>query len=210
MKNKLLLIIPFLFLLASCERDFDEIADTQQRHINFIFNTDGLFTDVLSKTNDGYSLTKLMSLPTDYLLRITAYGYDLSDSLIFTKTILLDDLTRQSLKVRHLLKSEEYRFIFVADIVKSDPYVDYYETWFQLGTKRWSDFYVYSEQRHDEASLNCMASSRMIISPDNQDVEVNFKSITYNGFCVFENLEGVDRLSGYVMNTSTFNMKSGS
>lgn len=209
MKQLPIYIILLLIIgLAGCQSDFDELKDTQQRHIVFSFDTGGLHSNFLKQVGSTYALSASETIPADFRLRISVYGYDESENLIYSNTILSEDMACAPLKVRHLWRDRSYRFVFVADIVKYDPFVDYYETWFQLGTKQWSDFYIFCDARQKEQALNSMATAAVIVTPDNQDVDVRFESITYNGYCVFNNLSGIDRLSGYVMYVSNLNFKT--
>lgn len=207
MKKLLLLFLCFLCLVA-CQDDFDEINDTQQRHITFTFNTEELFSNVLANTGNNYSLANIKELSSDYRLRISLYCYDSSDSLVYRQTILSKSLTGQSIKVRHLQLGFTYSFMFVADIVKHDPYVSYYETWYQLNTDHLTHSYIYADERSDKAEWNSMACAELTATPENQNVEVKLKSITYNGFCVFNQLNYIDRLSGYMMYTSFFYLRT--
>lgn len=194
--------------IFACQEDFDELKDTQQRHVLFTFHVEELFSKVLVANGDTYQLGEVCELPADYRMRITVYGYDHFDSLIYEKTVLSDYSKSLVLKVRHLQADQTYHFAFVADVVKYDHYVDYFETWFLLGTKYWPDAYIYADERNENALCNSMAFSEMLITPNNQQVKVVFKPITYNGFCVFNGLNSIDRLSGYVMYCSKFLLKN--
>lgn len=205
--KKLLYIIYVLGLIA-CQEDFDEINDTQQRHVTFSFNAEELFSKVLTVNGGTYRIGEVNNWPADYRMRITIYGYDHLDSLVYTKTMITEHSTGQAFKVRHLLSNNTYRFVFIADVVKYDSYVDYFETWFQLGTTYWPKAYIYSDERNTDAVCNSMGFAEVKIIPGNQDTEVTFKPITYNGFCIFHDLNSIDRLSGYVMYCSNFNLKN--
>lgn len=193
---------------VACQDDFDELNDTQQRHITFTFNTDELFANVLKDSGSDYIISFTKDIATDYRLRISLYCYDSSDSLIYKQTLLSTTLTGQSIKVRHLQLNNTYSFAFVADIVKYDPYVSYYETWYQSGTGYLPHSYIYADERDDNAEWNSMACAELTATPENQNVKVKLTSITYNGFCVFNQLDDIDRLSGYVMYTSFFYLKT--
>lgn len=195
-------------VITSCEKDFDELNDTNQRHIVFSFKTDSLFSHVLHN-KDTYFMGGLNSLEQDYRLRITAYCYDLNDNLLFSDRLILRGLDDwQSVKLRHLDKEATYRFVFVADIVKYDSFVDFYETWYQLGTKKWTDFYIYADNRDDNALNNIIGFHSLEEQPTNQMIEVDFKPIFYNGFCIFNNMDSIDRLSGYVAYCSSFKLST--
>lgn len=206
--NKIISLFLCTLCLVACQNDFNEINDTQQRYITFTFNTEELFVNVLGDTGNNYFLASTKDLSADYRLRISLYCYDSTDSLICMQAILSPTLTGQSVKVRHLQLNNIYFFVFVADIVKYDPYVSYYETWYQLSTEFFPFFYIYADERNDNAEWNSMACAELTATPENQNVEVKLTSITYNGFCVFNQLDDIDRLSGYVMYTSLFNLKT--
>ena len=207
MKKIISLFLCTLCLIA-CQDDFDELIDTQQRHITFTFNTEELFANVLGNAGSDYILSFTKDLSTDYRLRISLYCYNSSDSLICGQTILSKSLTGQSVKVRHLQLHNTYSFVFVADIVKYDPYVSYYETWYQLSTEYFPFSYIYADGRDDNAEWNSMAYAELTATPENQNVDVKLTSITYNGFRVFNHIDDIDRISGYVMYTSSFYLKT--
>lgn len=206
--KKILSFSLYILSLVACQDDFDEINDTQQRHITFTFNTEDVFSKVLVNTGNNYNFADVKGLSADYRLRISLYCYDSSDNLTYNQTILSESLTAQSVKVRHLQSGATYCFVFVADIVKYDPYVSYYETWYQLSTGYLPHSYIYADERNDKAEWNSMACAEVTATPKNQHIEVKLTSITYNGFCVFNQLDDIDRLSGYVMYTSFFYMKT--
>ena len=191
---------------VACQDDFDELNDTQQRHITFTFNTEELFANVLE--NAGSDILSFTDIAADYRLRISLYCYNSLDSLICKQTTLSKSLTGQSVKVRHLQLNNTYSFVFVADIVKYDPFVSYYETWYQLSTEYFPHFYIYADEREDNPEWNSMSCAELTATPKNQNVEVKLTSITYNGFCVFNQLDDIDRVSGYVMYTSFFYLKT--
>ena len=76
--------------IFACQEDFDELKDTQQRHVLFTFHVEELFSKVLVANGDTYQLGEVCELPADYRMRITVYGYDHFDSLIYEKTVLSD------------------------------------------------------------------------------------------------------------------------
>ena len=193
-----------LVLIANaCQRDFDEVNDTNQRHITFRFNTDSLFVNTLFY--DGtYHFRTIDELPDNSRLRITAYCYNKNDALIYTTSILSTSLKDQQVSIRHLQKDATYCFVFIADIVTYDPFVDYYETWFQMGTKYWYQFYLYADNRHEEALYDVMGSHVCELQPANQTEEVVFLPNTYNGYIIFTHLDAVDRLSGCISYVNSF------
>lgn len=207
MKTRILLIVLLALLASACQRDFDEVKDTEQRHILFHFNTDSLFTTTLFDDN-GYGFHTVDTIPADSRLRIMAYCYDEQNDLVCSERIVTTSLTNQYLKIRHLLQGQTYRFVFVADIVTYDPYVDYYETWFQLGTHSWKEFYIHSDTRKTDAIYNVLGDETILLQPENQEHEVFFHPISYNGYCIFNRLDSVDRLSGYLSYCASFRLRT--
>ena len=192
-----------LIITTSCIRDFDEILDTDQRYVEFAFDTEGVFDNVLYYDTSDKDVT-IDSKNDSYRIRVTGYCYDSNDSLLFSKTVLAEDMITPNIKMRHLNKEEVYRFVFLSDVVKYDPYVGYYETWYYMSPEKLSEFYIFSESRNDDAVYNVVGTSSFSLIPSNQTVEVEFSPITYNGYCVFQNLTQVDRLSGYVKYCNAF------
>ena len=196
-----------LIMATSCEDNFDELNDTKQRHVTFSFITDSLFSNVLCY-NGSYSLGDKEGLDSDYRLRISTYCYDSKDSLIYSDKQITEKLDGQKVKVRHLNEDRTYRFVFVADVVKYDSKVDYYETWFQLGTMSWTSFYFYADNRNEEAKYNVIGTQMLELQPQNQNIDIKFTPITYNGYCILNHLNTTDHLSGYVVYCSVFNLKT--
>lgn len=206
MRRFIIYVVVSLCTCVSCHPDFDEVKDTDQRYITFTFNTDELYSKVID--NNGVYLTdEGLEISSDYRIRITAYCYDMEDSLLFTDMFLSSQYDLKDIKIRHLHKDEAYRFVFLADIVKHDAYVNYYETWYQLGVRNWSDFYIYADFRYDDAINNVLGLCTFIQQAENQVIDVDISSISYNGYIIFDNLHKVDRLDGYVLYCSSFNLK---
>lgn len=204
---KILLLVFICFV--SCEADFDELTDSDQRSITFSFDTSALLSDVLMRNQDGecYLYTE-DNIRQDCGLRITTYCYNIKDSLLYSNSSISKEMRPDSLKVRYLHKDTLYRFVFVADVVKYDPYVDYYEVWYQLGVKDWSNFYFFSQDRSEDPIMNAISMATYELQADNQSLDVSFIPITYNGYCVFTELDKVDYISGYVYSTMSFEGKT--
>lgn len=203
----LLIIIISLPVLLSCQKDFDEVLDTDHKHINFTFNSSRMLDDILYQ-EPSFHLGHVSTIHPDYRLRITAYCYDFNDSLVCSNTIIGESAQLLSLKVRHLIEDNVYRFVFLADVVKYDPYIDFYEVWYQLGISSFSGMYIYSDYRENNPELNQLGYSFLEIIPDNQDVCVDFDSIVYNGYCVFRDFGNVESISGYISYTSRLRLDS--
>jgi len=195
--------IPVLLLLlaafTACQADFDELRDTQQRYAEFMFCTDSLFARTLLYDGSSYVIGAPATLPSDCRLRITSYCYAPTGRLVYSHKSLHNGLTSEPLRIRHLYKDQTYRFLFIADIVKHDPHVDYYETWFQMSTDRWDAFYLYADNRRDDPLYNIAATAVIEQQPDNQTTQVVLMPVTYNGYLVFRHLDAIERLAGEVV-----------
>ena len=128
MKHVLKIVMLFcgVLMLASCHNDFDEWNDTEQRHVLFTFNTDSLFAKLLCYDGDYY-IPRVDTLPPDCRLRITAYCYDYTADLVYSEHVFTSLHTDRQIKIRHLLRGNTYRFVFVADVVRYSSDLDYYE-----------------------------------------------------------------------------------
>lgn len=185
--RKLLLILPLLCLMA-CQKNFDELNDTDQRNITFSFNPSGYFSEVLLRDGSNYHLCTTTDLDPGYGLRITGYCYG-ADSVLVAKTQVFGDLQNGlTLNFKHLYRDTKYHFLFLADIVEYDSDLDYYEIWFQLLANNLKDFYVVSFERRDDKRYNVLLSATLDIAPENKIVKVEMKPIAYNGYVIFKNL----------------------
>ena len=178
-----------LTMVCACQKDFNELTDSTQRYAEFSFRTDSLFSKALDFDGNTASYPQIDTLPEGYCLRITAYCYNMADMLVASEHIFTTLHSEQTLRLTHLQHGVTYRFVFLADVVKFDSQVDFFETWFQLGTNFWNEFYLYSEYRHIGALYDVVGMSTLMLSPDNQLTEVSFAPITYNGYCIFTNTE---------------------
>ena len=201
----IIIVCSGLSLFVGCERDFDELNDTNQRHIEFNFNTDYLFSEILHYDGESYYLDGVDELPEGHVIRVTSYCYDESDSLV-SKSVQMADLNSySSVKFKHLDKDSSYNFIFIADVVKVDAYVGFYEVWYQMSSKSLNDFYIYSDYRSDSFVENIIGSATFInMNPHNQTYTVDFIPLAYNGYCVFKNLEDVSLLTCVFYDTLSY------
>lgn len=201
---KISLIVGACMMIA-CEDDFDELNDTRERHITFKFNTETLFSEILQYDDNSFYLTDIKELPSDCKVRITAYCYNQQDSLVYknTRFALLDDY--DCIKIRHLDKDSIYKFMFIADVVRYNSDEDYYETWFQMNTRRFYNFYLYSDQRDKNCIYNIMGGCTVQLQPKNQVYVIDFSKYTYNGYCVLDNIKGLTLLEGYISYSVSFN-----
>lgn len=207
MLSRVFYIIVFCFVLTmslGCERDFDELNDTNQRYVEFSFNTDYLFSDILHYDGESYYLDKVEELPEGHIIRITSYCYDECDSLV-SKYVQLSDINRYSnVKFRNLDKNTKYRFVFIADVVELDAYVDFYEVWYQMSSRLYKDFYIYSDYRYDGFVENIIGSNETMLYPANQTCNIDFAPLTYNGYCIFKNMSGISKFTCIFYDTYSF------
>ena len=191
-----------LTMVCACQKDFNELTDSTQRYAEFSFRTDSLFSKALDFDGNTASYPQIDTLPEGYCLRITAYCYNMADMLVASEHIFTTLHSEQTLRITHLQQGVKYRFVFLADVVKYDSQVDFFETWYQLGTDFWNEFYLFADYRNYEALLDVVGMSTFMLSPDNQLTEVSFAPITYNGYCVFTHTDYIQK--AYVYFTASF------
>lgn len=206
--KRLNIILLFSIALASCQKDFNELTDSNQRQITFTFELSHLFDEVLVEHSGTYSLGSNYNLDGNHLLRVTSYCYDSSDSLLQSHTLLCTDLIAANQSFRHLDKNISYHFVFVADVVKSDPDVDYYETWYQMDTRNYQRFYFFSDSRSKQAEYDVMQFASLIAQPENQSLNISFEPMTYNGYFLLTNANKSDRITGFAGYVNAFQMSS--
>lgn len=194
----------FAVLVLSCQDDFDEWNDTDQRTISFDISTASFFEDYLFLSGGIYSKGYNAPLESTHRIRLTCYCYDKNDSLILSTKSLLNGTKNERLQLRHLMKDQEYRFEFLCDVVKYDKAVDYYESWFQLGTNDINSFYLFCFQPDSIHAHNIVKHATLYATPDNNNVSVSLKPITINGYCVLSNLQGVEMVNGYYAYNESF------
>lgn len=193
-----------LCLMTACQKDFDELNDTRQRWVAFTFDPTDYFSEVLVATEQGYELSASSEFKDGYGLRIVGYCYD-ADSLLVAKNTVFGDLKHElSMKFKHLYDDTQYHFLFIADIVKYDSEVDYYETWYQLMTSRFNDFYLISFDRSAIPSYNILLDAELDTTPNNQTIRVQMSQITYNGYCVLCNFEDFNPIDVSVLYSQSF------
>lgn len=196
--KKLLMILSLLCLLA-CQKDFDELNDTDQRNVTFTFDPSGYFDEVLLCDGNEYHMCTSTNLDDGYGLRIVGYCYDAHNNLIAKSNVFGDLQHGMSIRFKHLLRDVKYHFLFVADIVEYDSEVDYYEEWFQLLTYNLEYFYVVSFERRTDKRYDILLSATVDMSPGNNTVAVDMHPIMYNGYVVFTNLSDAFEVNGTIM-----------
>ena len=195
--------------LTACQDDFDEMNDSPIRHVTFTLDVSHLFDSILVKqSGDQFVYGIPAVLDEDSRLRVTAFCYDQQDSLLQRQMTLVNELSTTSITFRHVNKDINYRFVFLADIVKYDPNVDYYETWYQMDTRSRNRFYLFSDSRNEHPQQDVMYSAQIMANPSNQNIDVMLSRLTYNGYCVFVNTDKVDRLTGYASYVNSFRLST--
>lgn len=201
-------ILVSMCIIMACERDFDEIRDSDQRHITFEFETDDIFADMIHYQNGEFYTEKVNNLPPDCKVRISTYCYDDRDSLIY-KTHKFSALNvKQRIKVSHLNKDKEYNFVFIADIVEFYTPHEYMETWYQMKTWSYDSFYIYSDNRSANLEKNVLGKTNIRLQPNNQIFQISFTPITYHGFIEFSNLDHINLLEGDITYSASFAISS--
>lgn len=204
MNIRRLLPILALCLLTACQKNFDELNDTRQRWVEFTFDPSNYFSDILVATDQGYELGASTELEDGYGLRIVGYCYD-ADSTLVAKVVVFGDMQHDlNMKFKHLDGDTQYHFLFVADIVKYDSDVDFYETWYQLVPSNLDDFYIISFDRSEMAAYNILLHTTLDVTPANQAIAVQMVPITFNGYLIFTNLEEIIRISATVRYHQSF------
>lgn len=201
---KFAFLVTFAFLAVSCQDNFDEWNDTNQRTISFKISTEDFFRDYLTMYNGIYTKGLYFPLESSYRFRISCYCYDKHDSLIQYKHYLSNDAREVLLHLRHLKKEQEYRFDFFCDAVRYDKTVDYYESWFQLGTNNINTFYLFCFQPDSVHSHNIVKHATVYAAPNNNTVPIALNPITINGYVVFSNMQDVEMLDGYYEYNESF------
>jgi hypothetical protein len=130
-------------------------------------------------------------------VRVTARCYDAAGELVDKTTVFTTLDGRPEMRIKHLDKNKEYRFLFLADVVEYYSDDNYFEVWYQLNDSKIDNFYITAFERKDTAKYNVVNRSVANLYPGNQTVEVTLTPITYNGYVVFTNYENKDKIEGY-------------
>lgn len=201
----------FALAIVSCQDNFDEWKDTNQRRITFDICNDDFFDDFLSMPDDGYLKGIIYPIESNHKIRLSAYCYDTDGNLVQNTHVLMDGIGTTSITFFHLQKDYEYRFEFFADVVEADQAVDYFESMFQLGTENIDKFYLLCFQPNSLHPYNIVRHSTLNTKPENNTLKVSLDPITVNGYCVFSNLQQIERINGYYGYNESFflNLMSG-
>lgn len=203
-----IVFLMFALVIASCQDNFDEWNDTDQRRITFDISTDGFFDDFLSMSDEGFLKGIPQTIEINRKIRVSGYCYDMDGSLVQNLTMLMDGMGTKPITFLHLWKDHEYRFEFFADVVETYMAVDYYESWFQLGNESINNFYLFCFQPNITHKYNIVRHSTMYAKPENNQLAVSLEPITVNGYCVLSNLLDVERVDGYYVYNESFLISS--
>lgn len=196
MRKTLWLWIALVACLSACEPNFDEIRDTDQRSVTFEVDVSNMFANVLVPEGDGFVLGDNSGLDDRHRVRVTVRCYDLAGQLVDRVTLFTTMDARPEIRIRHLDKNQEYQFVFLADVVEFYSEDNFYETWYQLNDKTIENFYITAFERVDTAKYNVILNKILELYPDNQKVEITMAPLSYNGFFLFTNSDGIAALSG--------------
>ena len=203
MNMRRLLPIIAILLLAACQKDFDELNDSRQRWVEFSFDPSEYLSNILVATDQGYELGA-NDLDPGYMFRIEGYCYDSEDLLVDKIHTFGDSKHDMTLKFNHLNCDSLYRFLFIADVVEYNSEVDYFEIWYQLMTNNFETFYLAAFDRSDQATRNLLLDASMYAQPSNQTLAVQMQPLSFNGYCIFTNLEDIDGLIVTAIHVQTF------
>lgn len=184
-------------LFFSCVKNFDELNDTNQRHVTFTLDNSALMDNVLVQS--GNTLALGAELPEEFRLRIAAYCYDMSGLLTDKKVIFSNLRERDTITIKHLDKANDYRFLFVADIVRFDSPDQLRQTWLNMGTGTFETNYLVCFERDSNILLNQLFTAQVTVRPHNSTMPINLHPATCNGFLRLDNTEGIDKVSGDVI-----------
>lgn len=195
MRETLWLWIVLAACISACEPNFDEIRDTDQRSVTFEVDVSNMFANVLVPEGDGFVLGDNSGLDDHHRVRVTVRCYDLAGQLVDKSEIFttLDD--KPEMKFQHLDRNKQYSFIFLADVVEYYSDNDFYEIWYQLNDSKIEDLYLITVARSDTSKYNVIRTCNMTLTPENQKVAVELSPVTYNGYFVFTNMEGLPQFS---------------
>ncbi|MBO4573926.1 MAG: hypothetical protein J5708_01190 [Bacteroidales bacterium] len=193
--RKLIYVILLSLCLTACQKNFDELADTDHREVTFTFNTSGYLDSILMPTAGGsYAIGGPDTIDSDHAIRMVGYCYNQNNELVKKQTSFGDLQHNIELKFNHLDRNIEYHFLFLADVVTFNTETDYYELWFHLLTDKIEDFYMVSFDNDDNPAYNILLRSSIDVTPSNQTVEIEMEKITYNGYCILTNLDGISAI----------------
>lgn len=199
MRKTLWIWMVFALCMTSCEPNFDEIRDTDQRSVTFHVNLDNFFSDVLVDSNGDFHYEDGTALDDHHRIRITMHCFDDKGDLVEKSTLFSTVGGKPTFSIKHIDKNRQYKFIFLADVVQYNSEIDFYETWYQLMNSHLDQFYLTALDRKALAIENTVRRNVTELYPDNQEMEVILTPVTNNGYIVFVNPDSTSKVSGTVL-----------
>lgn len=193
MKRLLLISLALLLSLCGCKPDFDEIDDTDQRNISFVFDSRSLLDSVPVPPLPIISNLTSNTLNNRHRVRLNVYCYS-GDTLVDRLQLFIPDGEKVTTTMRHLYKETDYSFLFVGDVVQYNNDDNYLETWFQINTNNPKLFHITSFDQSDTLIYNLLATKIISAQADNQSIDITLQPLTYNGFCILTNASQVDKI----------------
>lgn len=182
-------IILLCLLLWECRKDFNPITDSLMCPMTFNFVTSHLFDTVLAERDGVFKIGDSSDIPEGYELRIVSYCYDSKNTLLRTDEVYSDELADLKLKVPYVFRSEQYRFVFVADFVKNGS-----SYWYPLSMSQLSSAYLRRSNNNPVEKAQFAYRGMWEGIPMQQVIDIELIPITYNCFCIFHNLEDLDKI----------------
>lgn len=184
-----IVIIYAMTCLVACQDNFDEVADTNLRHVSINIDATHLFDSLIQPTADG-QVRYGETLPDDYQLRLTALCYDSEDSLVALQTLLVDDISTHQITLHRLQGTENHHLDLIVDAVRKDDILEYIETWYLLNTARHTTTHIVATSLNDDAVKNVVAHACADFVPANQTLTIVPAPVTYCGYLKLINTGG--------------------
>ena len=185
--------------LVSCEPDFNELTDSDQRSVVIRLQCDSLFSNLLCPVDTGYALNAREQLQGGEPILIMAYCYDMAGKLAAsTKQVVAwsKDLV-VPIEWKHLYRTQTYHCVFFAEMVEQNNSSEYFEAWFSMAVEEWSNLYLFCAERTNNVYKDALYKAETDLIPDNQALDVRLRPYTYNGYIRFINTDGVTSIEGY-------------
>lgn len=200
---KKIFTILVLLLFFSCEADFNEINDSNQRHVTLSFDTKEYFDNILVADGDDYIIGNFTDIDGNWRVRYIVYCYDEKGVLIEKKEMLSKCGDSCSITIRHLYKEKTYKFVIVSDVVELYTDNEYNEVWLHLNNNLLSTLRISSFMQDPNPGRNIVKNQIIDINPSNQTISVTPSDVTLNGYIEFINLQNIDKIKGWIRKYSS-------
>ncbi len=192
-----------LIAFVSCQRDFDEWNDTEQRQVTISVCLEDMFDSVLIPRESGICMEN--SAPENKLanVRLSINCYDEESHLVDRKITFLQPESSNKTTIRHLNRNQKYQFVAVADVVVYKEENDYEEVWYHIHYDSLPKYQLVSFQQNDDPAYNRVKMASFSMTPENQDTIINLSSLTFNGYVEFLNADDVRKISGWTRKSSS-------